>query len=46
MTFQCNEGYVPSAVMTAICNEYGMWVPAPEKHNCTFVEGMKSGLTL
>ena len=40
VTFQCNDGYVPSVTNTATCNNHGMWEPAPEEHNCTFVEGI------
>ena len=34
LTFQCNDGYIPSIVMTAICID-GVWDPPPEEHNCT-----------
>ena len=43
VTFQCNDGYVPSVTNTATCNNHGMWEPAPEEHNCTFVEGKAQG---
>ena len=39
VTFQCNEGYVPSIVGVTTCNSYGVWYPAPHEHNCTFTDG-------
>ena len=39
VTFQCNEGYVPSIVRVTTCNSYGLWYPAPHIHNCTLTEG-------
>ena len=39
VTFQCNEGYVPTIVRISTCNRYGVWHPAPHEHNCTLTEG-------
>ncbi len=39
-TFQCNESYVPSIIRTAICTDQRLWIPVPEVHICTLVEGM------
>ncbi len=42
VTYQCNDGFIPSVEMTAICsNETVSWLPAPDQHVCIFfVEGM------
>ncbi len=34
ITFQCDEGFVPSLVMKATCNSRVMWEPLPENHIC------------
>ena len=38
-TFQCDEGYSPSQVFTAVCNAAGLWTPPPDELNCTIIEG-------
>ena len=40
VTFQCNEGYVPSIIRVATCNSFGLWSPAPQEHNCTLIKGI------
>lgn len=39
ITFQCDEGYTPSMVMTTICDSTALWEPASEDHNCSLVTG-------
>lgn len=39
VTFQCRDGYVPSAIMTSTCTSNASWTPAPQEHNCTLVIG-------
>ena len=39
VTFQCNNGYRPSAVMISICTSTALWIPAPEILNCTLITG-------
>ena len=39
VTFQCSDGYVPSAVMTSTCTSTRLWAPTPENHTCTLVIG-------
>ena len=41
VTFQCNEGYVPSIIRISTCNSFGMWSPAPQEHNCSMIEGIQ-----
>ncbi len=37
VTYQCNDGFIPSVEMTAICsNETVSWLPAPDQHVCIF----------
>ena len=40
VTYQCDDGYRPSAIFTSICESTARWTPAPEDHVCTFVIGM------
>ena len=43
VTYQCNNGFLPSSTMTAMCANTAKWIPAPEQENCTlFVPGMIS----
>ncbi len=38
-TYQCDKEFIPIAVVTSTCSYDGLWTPAPENHNCTFVVG-------
>ncbi len=40
VSYQCNNRFRPSAVMATTCTSDLLWIPAPEKHNCTLVTGM------
>jgi hypothetical protein len=40
VTFHCIDGYRPAATMNSTCNEFGIWIPLPEEHVCTLVEGI------
>ena len=40
VTFWCNDGFRPSAIVTSICNSTGRWTPDPEQHSCIFVQGI------
>ena len=35
----CNPGYRPSKVETTVCDNSKLWIPPPEEHECTLVEG-------
>ena len=39
VTFKCDEGFRPSAEVNGTCGSDARWNPAPNRHNCTFVEG-------
>ena len=39
ITFQCNEGYTPSAVEATTCTASALWEPNPANHICILVEG-------
>lgn len=39
ITFQCDEGYIPSIITSSTCTFGGLWIPPPEEHNCTLVTG-------
>lgn len=39
VTFWCDDGYRPSDIVTSTCTDTGFWIPAPHRHNCTFVTG-------
>lgn len=39
VTFQCDDGFRPSIVMTSICRDTAKWMPPPEELNCTLVIG-------
>ncbi len=39
VTYQCNEGFRPSVVMTSVCTDTAKWIPIPEEHDCIFVTG-------
>ena len=43
ITFECDEGFLPSAPMNSTCMGNAMWYPAPQDHNCTLITG-KIGL--
>lgn len=34
VTYQCNDGFVPSDAMSAACSVSGAWNPPPEQHRC------------
>lgn len=38
--FQCNDGYVPTAPVTSICNLTEGWMPPPHLHQCDIITGM------
>lgn len=40
VTFQCDDGYVPTIVGIATCKTNGRWTPDPVDHVCTLQEGM------
>lgn len=39
ITYKCNRGYRPSASMMSICDNSLQWIPAPQDHICTLIEG-------
>ena len=40
LSFQCDEGFVPSVVRMSMCfNSDNIWIPSPEQHDCKPVEG-------
>ena len=39
LIMQCDEGFVPSAMMPAMCTNSGTWTPAPGSYKCTSMEG-------
>ncbi len=39
VSYQCDDGYTPSVIMTSKCTNTGIWIPPPEEHNCTVVTG-------
>ena len=40
ITYQCNEGFRPSAVFTSVCDSSAQWIPDPATLICEFVIGM------
>ncbi len=40
VSYQCSDGFRPSAIMTSKCTNTGRWIPSPENLNCTFIEGI------
>ena len=42
VTYKCDEGFRPSLEMNGTCTLEGLWSPAPQEHNCTFVKGIMS----
>ena len=40
VSYQCSDGFRPSAVMTSICSDSERWIPSPENLNCTLIEGI------
>ena len=41
VTYKCDEGFRPSLEMNGTCTLEGLWSPAPQEHNCTFIKGIK-----
>ena len=39
IAFMCDDGFRPSNMSSATCSNLGTWVPDPEDHECTLVEG-------
>ena len=39
VTFECDEGYRPSAKINGTCQMDSMWDPSPEIYNCTLIYG-------
>ena len=37
--FKCNEGFRPSAEVNSTCGSDARWHPAPNRYNCTLIEG-------
>lgn len=35
VTFQCDEGFIPSTLLLATCKLGAVWEPDPENHKCT-----------
>ena len=41
ITYQCDDGFRPTATMTSICTNTTRWVPTPEQLNCVpYVAGI------
>ncbi len=40
VNYQCNVGFVPSAVRISTCTNSASWNPPPENHNCISVTGI------
>ncbi len=43
IAFQCNQSYLPLPVVTAICDESGMWMPVPGDLDCVLITGKLYG---
>ncbi len=39
VTYQCNDGFRPNAVMISTCGYDSLWFPDPEDHICTLITG-------
>ncbi len=40
ISFQCDDGYVPTALIASICNRsLSEWTPPPQLHNCSLLQG-------
>ena len=39
LTFYCNDGFRPSAIMTSTCTNTTLWIPPPHQLECVFVVG-------
>lgn len=37
--YWCNEGFIPSDIMTSVCSYRGLWTPLPQAHNCILLTG-------
>ena len=42
VTYRCIGGYRPSTVMLSNCTNAGQWMPPPDQHSCTLVQGMQT----
>ena len=40
VTYQCDVGFRPSIVFTAVCGSNKVWMLNPADHVCTFVDGI------
>ncbi len=40
VTYQCNDGFVPSDIMISFCTNTSIWTPTPEQHSCISTKGM------
>ncbi len=40
MTYQCNDGFRPNAVMISTCGYNRLWFPNPGDHICTLITGI------
>ena len=40
VTYQCDQGFRPSLLMTSTCTSTAHWMPPPEMHMCTLVTGL------
>ena len=38
VTYQCDQGFVPSTIFKASCIELGFWFPSPDEHICMETE--------
>ena len=46
ITYYCNDGYRPAASETSTCVVMGVWVPLPQEHICTLIEGIAIMVTV
>ena len=41
LRYGCDEGFVPSALRMSVCSGFdNIWIPSPDQHNCTQIEGI------
>ena len=43
LQFWCKVGFLPADIFTAICTPNGSWIPNPDDHTCTAIEGIIKG---
>ncbi len=41
ITYQCDEGFIPSDVQQSSCINPGVWVPIPQEITCVLIESKK-----